>query len=367
MYYSFYLDVKKTMLVYRTEDITTRLDGMSEPVILKQYSPTINDMFEPESTTPKQFSTEAECKQDFYKLLWDNEYYRFGEIFGLKPEKKVSTKIKSPVISSAPITLVEIPKPIYHDLPQRNTVYNEDCLLTMSRMPDGFVDHIITSPPYNVGKRVSCGKNNAIYIGDENMYSEGYGDELNAEQYEEWLFQVIRECIRVTKYHVFFNIQMLSKNKRTVLKIHGEFCDYIKDKLIWNKSIAAPNIVPGIMRSAYEDIFIFSNDNPESRDFKDGEFSGSFSNVLSGVNASQNKHRKLNKATFPLYLPRTILNHWGEKGQLVYDPFNGTGTTGDACVIEKRDYIGSELDPLQCAASNQRIKDRTAAKEFDFG
>ena len=38
-----------------------------------------------------------------------------------------------------------------------NTTYNEDCLETMRRMPDGFVDCIITDPPYGIGE--SAGKN----------------------------------------------------------------------------------------------------------------------------------------------------------------------------------------------------------------
>jgi len=371
MYYSFYLDVKKTQLVYRTENTIIK-DIEGNDIDSKYFSAVLNDMFDPEATTPKQFETEAECKQDFYKLLWDNEDLRFGEIFGNKVQKAKKLVKDAKVTLDKAIKVLEepriiVPKIIYTDIPERNKVYNEDCRLTMGRMPDKYVDYIITSPPYNVGSRPSCGINNGIYKGDENMYSDGYEDKMSDQDYEDWLFEIIRECIRVTKYHVFFNIQMLTKNKRTVLKIHGEFCHYIKDKLIWNKQIAAPHITPGIMRSKYEDIFIFSNQNPESRDFKDGEFSGSFSNVLDMMNGSQNKYRKLNKATFPLYLPRVILNHWGEKGQLIYDPFNGTGTTGDACVIEKRDYIGSEIDPAQCELTNQRIKNRSIATEFNFG
>jgi len=374
MYYSFYLDKEKTKLVYRIEQKTAETDDGETIELTKIYSESVGGLFD--MSIAKQFLTEDECKKDFYKILFDNEDFRWGGVHGnekVKPVKQKAIKEKKAEIEKLKVEIyneepkVIVPKIVYTDIPQRNKVYNEDCLLTMGRMPDGYVDHIITSPPYNAGTRVSCGKNNAIYIGDENMYSDGYEDKLSDQEYEDWLFEVIRECIRVTKYHVFFNIQMLTKNKRTVLKIHGEFVNQIKDKLIWNKSIAAPHIVPGIMRSKYEDIFIFSNQNPESRDFKDGEFSGSFSNVLDGMNASGNKFRKLNKATFPLYLPRTILNHWGEKGQLIYDPFNGTGTTGDACVIEKRDYIGSELDPLQCEVTNRRITDRSAAQEFDFG
>lgn len=349
IYYSFYLNKEKTQLVYRTTG---------------GHSTSLNDMFNQEETKPLIFESHDACMKDFMHLLWDNEDYRYGQTFGLKKEKKTKEK------KVASISFVEKPVkpelPVFVNVPEINTVYNEDCLKTMARMPSGFVDHIITSPPYNAEKRISCGEHNAIYIGNEEMYSD-YEDNLTPEQYEEWLFEVIRECIRVVKYHVFFNIQMLSKNKRTVLKIHGVFSDFIKDKMIWNKSIASPNIVPGIMRSKYEDIFIFSNENPESRDFKDGEFSGSFSNVIEGVNSSRNKHSKINKATFPTYLPRTFMLHFCQKGQLIYDPFNGTGTTGDACVIEGMNYIGSELDPRQCEITNRRIKDQSAKLTFKFG
>lgn len=365
IYYSFYLDREKTQLVYRTQDITAKLDSGAE-VTLSQFNKEINTLFEPEKSIPKIFSSEEGCKADFYKLLWDNPDYRYGETFGIKKEKKSLKGTKSPVISNAPLVHVSLkpPMPVYETL-EINKVYNEDCLKTMARMPTGFVDYIITSPPYNAEKRISCGKNNKIYIGNEEMYSD-YEDNLTPEQYEEWLFTVIRECIRVTKYHVFFNIQMLSRNKRTVLKIHGEFIDYIKDKIIWRKTIAAPNIVKGIMRNSYEDIFIFSNQNPESRNFEDVEFSGSFSNVIESTGSSKNKFAKINKATYPLYLPRVIINSFCTKGQLIYDPFNGTGTTGDACVIENMNYIASELDPAQCDITNQRIKDQSAKIKIPF-
>ena len=350
IYYSFYLDRERTQLVYRTTE---------------GYSTKINDMFEQESTIPKTFDCKESAEKDFWKLLFDNEDYRLGTIFGLKKEKDKKASKKLTEVKATNEIIKAEPSIIYTDL-ERNKVYNEDCLLTMGRMPKDFVDIIITSPPYNVGDRLSCGINNHIYKGQESLY-DVYQDEMSNEKYEEWLFKVIYEMIRVTRKHVFFNIQMLGKNKRTVLKIFGEFHMFIKDRMIWNKKIAPPNIAERVMNSKFEDIIIFSNDRPEIKAFSDAKWNrGSFNNVIEGINATKNKHKKANKATYPLYFPRTILNYWGNKGELIYDPFNGTGTTGDACVIERFDYIASELDPFQCEITNKRIQERAAILSFNF-
>lgn len=300
------------------------------------------------------FPNKGEAELDFYGMLYDNEELRKGEFIDLdKTNKKKSTKAK--VVKD--IVMQEKKPRVIYDTLQINTLYNEDCLSTMSRMPDGYVDYIITSPPYNVGKNIEY---------DEDMYGE-YKDNLSHKEYHEWLYKIINECYRVTKNHVFFNIQMLSANKKTVLKIHGDFCDIIKDKIQWFKDIAVPHIQPGIMNGGYEDIFIFSKDNPESKKFSNVRFSqGQFRNTIKGNNASQNNYSKHNHATMPLYVPRIITNAFIAPGSLVYDPFTGTGTTQTSCVIELCDFIGSEMDEKQFNIANQRIKDEQSKLKIKF-
>ena len=53
---------------------------------------------------------------------------------------------------------------------------------------------------------------------------------MTKDQYFENQKQVIEELLRVTKYHLFYNIQMLSNNKQSVLKLMGYFNDKIKAK-----------------------------------------------------------------------------------------------------------------------------------------
>ena len=85
-----------------------------------------------------------------------------------------------------------------------NKIYCEDCLETMARMPDGFVDISITSPPYNLGNsRVS----------DSNFVYDCINDNLDLQEYFDLTKKWIDELLRVTKHHVFWNIQELTGNK----------------------------------------------------------------------------------------------------------------------------------------------------------
>lgn len=341
VFYSFYTDRFRSPenLVYRTEDGWSPLQ-----INLKMFP---------------QKEGENGAEKDFFALLWDNEDFRIGEYFDTDKGKK-SVKKESVQRSE---DYKKLPSDFSIEL---NKVYNLDCLLFMEQLPKGYIDYICTSPPYNAGARTSHGENNAIYKDDESMYNF-FEDSQTNDEYEEWLFKIIRDMLRVTKKHIFFNIQMLGNNKRTVMKIFHTFGMYIKDLIIWNKTIASPHIVPGIMNSAFEFIFILSNDNPQSRKFDDGNFKGNFRNVITGVNSSQNKYRHLNKATFPLYLPRTIMQKFGKPGDIWYDPFSGTGTTFHACILEKRDFLGTEIDIEQCESTNKRIFLEESALKMGFG
>lgn len=73
-----------------------------------------------------------------------------------------------------------------------NKIYNEDCLTTMKRMPDNFVDLIITSPPYNLGKKHHTGNNHF------DSY-DNYNDNLSESEYQNWQIKILIECFRVLK------------------------------------------------------------------------------------------------------------------------------------------------------------------------
>ena len=120
-----------------------------------------------------------------------------------------------------------------------NKIYCESNLETMSRMPDGFVDYVLTSPPYNVGYNQMNG--------DDTKKYKDYED--NLDDYFDNQRKLINELFRVTKKHVIYNVQMLGNNKIDFLKLLGCFSDKIKDIIIWKKN-AIPHIEQGIFNSS---------------------------------------------------------------------------------------------------------------------
>lgn len=342
IFYNFYEDRDKTILMWRTNE------GWSE--------------FQQDLL---MFDKLEDAHADFFKLLWDNEDFRQGKyIDTAKKEKKTKeSKIKddNTAIYVKNGSASTVPMDFKLDI---DKVYNLKAEVFMKEVPKGYFDYIITSPPYNIGERLSFGKNNAIYKGDEGMYDD-YEDAMTPEEYERQLFGWIEEMMRVTKKHVFMNIQMLAKNKSTIFEIFTKFKHDIKEVMIWEKTIASPNINKQIMTSVFEFIFVFSNVEPQKRNFVD-LVQPAFKNVIRGLNSSQNKYRHLNKATYPLYLPRTIIQAFGKKGDVWYDPFMGTGTTAHACFLEERHWVGTELDADQVESTNKRIWVEENQSKLDF-
>ena len=63
----------------------------------------------------------------------------------------------------------------------------------------------------------------------------------------------------------------------------------------------------------------------------------------------------LNKATYSSDLCTQLLSLYGKEGNVVFDPFNGTGTTAISCVDLNMNYLGSEISADQCEYSIDRI------------
>ena len=63
----------------------------------------------------------------------------------------------------------------------------------------------------------------------------------------------------------------------------------------------------------------------------------------------------LNKATYSTELVRKLLLLYTKENDLIYDSFMGTGTTANACIIEKRNFIGSEISEKQCKHAEKRL------------
>ena len=228
-------------------------------------------------------------------------------------------------------------------------IYNIDCLEWMKSMADNSVDAVVTSPPYNFCLRVrgedytKRSKNEEFgHTGQPmNKYTNGLTDDLDMKDYYEWQCLCIDEMLRITKGIVFYNVQIITGNKWAILKILGKYADRIREILIWDKITSEPAMHAGVLNSEYELIIAFDKSDCKGRQFRTANFErGTMANVIRIGKNRENDHR----AAFPLLLPRTLIHYFTNEGDIIADPFMGSGTTAVADINEKRHFIGTELN-----------------------
>ena len=198
-----------------------------------------------------------------------------------------------------------------------NRIYNEDCLEGMRRMPDGCVDAVVTSPPYNFCIRVRGDKyvhrsDGELMAGmPMNKYTNGLSDSLEMDDYYRWQCECIDEMMRISKGTVFYNVQVITGNKSAVLRILGKYADSIRDVLIWDKQTSEPAMHAGCLNSEYELIIAFDHGDCKGRQFRTANWErGTLSNVIRVGKNRENEHR----AAFPLLLPQVLIHSFTVAG-----------------------------------------------------
>ena len=241
-----------------------------------------------------------------------------------------------------------------------NKIYNENCLDTMRRMPDNFVDLTITSPPYNMKLKVQKGKYQHIlssspWAADDarTKYCGDFEDSLPIEDFYKIHSEIVTELLRVSKM-IFYNISIVAGSKRAFFKIIGEYSDFVKEIIIWDKGHGQPAISPGVLNRQSELIIVFDNSTAINRTFYKCNFDrGTLSDVWKIARGK--KISKDHGAVFPEELVQKIIENFSDEGDLIYDPFMGTGTTGHVASLYKRNYIGSEISKDYCKVAEERI------------
>jgi len=213
-----------------------------------------------------------------------------------------------------------------------NKIHNEDCLLTMGRMARGEVDLIVTSPPFNAKKD----------------YGETSSDDRS--DYEEWLAEVCAECERVASTAVYV---FISQRKMDIVKnsLRG-----FQQWLFWHR----PNLVSAggkIMFPWIPTITPIAMSWTNGRKPMLNEVWGvrTFDLIVATSPQSnfQGDLERFHVAQDPLkaYWPLIART----PGDIVYDPFMGSGTTAIVAERAGRKWVGSEINPDYVKGAEERI------------
>ena len=237
-----------------------------------------------------------------------------------------------------------------------NQIFNESCLDTMARMAEDSVDLVITSPPYNMNLRIRNGKYCSRQITKEfTTKYDGFDDNLPIDEYYRVHAHVLRELLRISPV-VFYNVQIVTGSKRAIFKLLGYFNEYVKDIIVWDKGNAPPAMGEGVLNRQSELIIVFDKHNAISRKFERCNFERGTLNDVWQIKRGKrvsNSHG----AVFPEELVEKILLNFSQEGDVVYDPFMGTGTTAVVCKKLNRRYVGSEIIQSYIDIAEERLKD----------
>ena len=205
-------------------------------------------------------------------------------------------------------------------------LWNGDCLEVMKQIPDGSVDLVVTEPPYDVhaGKGGGCFGNRQAYSEIEFM-SNGFSE------------TTLDELCRVMKK---INIYLFCSQKQ-IIPLLNYFVEKKKcnwNLLTWHKT----NPVPACGNKYLTDteyILFFREKGVKIN----GEYKTKFTYYVTPLNTADKKlygHPTIK----PVEILQNLIVNSSSPGDVVLDPFMGSGSTGIACNNTGRNFIGIELD-----------------------
>lgn len=257
-----------------------------------------------------------------------------------------------------------------------------DSEFVLKEFPDECVDLIVTSPPYDNLRK----------------YNNNIGDTWNKGKFQ----RIADELVRVIKpggvivWNVYDKTEKGTKSGTSL-----EQCLYFRDKglnindyMIWQKMNPMPAIQQPRYNPRFEFMFVFSKGKPKTfnpikipcvsaglhykstvknmggehgrrkvdyhvnsfmTDYNVWDMPVAQNKTVYEFNGEKVKH----PAVFPIQLPTRHIISWTNPGDIVLDPFAGSGTTLVAAINQDRHYIGIEMSEVYCEIIRQRIENET--------
>lgn len=243
-------------------------------------------------------------------------------------------------------------------VPFEDQIVCGDAIEVMRKIPDGSIDLVVTSPPYNIKNSTGNGLKDGrggkwANAALQNGYTH-YDDCLPHEKYVEWQRNCLKEMLRIIPETgaIFYNHKWRVQNgllqDRT--DIVTEFP--VRQIIIWRRK-GGFNFNPGYFLPTYEVIYLIAKPK-----FKLAAKANAHGDVWEFTQEFKNEH----PAAFPVALIERIIG--STEAEIVLDPFMGSGTTAIAAINLKRKYVGIELSPDYCEMTRKRIKSHRSQMTF---
>lgn len=250
------------------------------------------------------------------------------------------------------------------DLQYKETALPEDCIdkifhkssEAMSELPDHGIHLMVTSPPYNVKKE--------------------YDQDMTLKEYLGLIRRVGEETYRVLVTGGRACINIANLGRKPYLPLHsyiiGEMLDIgflMRGEIIWDKASSAGSSTAWgtwlsaknpVLRDVHEYILVFSKDSFSRKDDRK-ESTIERDDFLSWTKSvwtfpSVSARRIGHPAPFPVELPKRLIELYTYQGDIILDPFCGSGTTCVAAIESGRHFVGYEINSEYVRLSKDRIE-----------
>ncbi|NQU96477.1 MAG: site-specific DNA-methyltransferase [Chloroflexi bacterium] len=228
----------------------------------------------------------------------------------------------------------------------------------MHELPDRSVHLMVTSPPYNVGKE--------------------YDDDLTLDDYLALLGRVLSETHRVLVAGGRACVNVANLGRKPYIPLHAYVIEtarsagfQMRGEIIWDKGPGAGvstawgswmSASNPTLRDTHEYILVFQKP-PFGRPKRDGQEStierDEFLKWTKSVwtFGPESAKRAGHPAPFPVELPHRLIQLYTFEGDVVLDPFMGTGAAAIAALQDRRRYVGYDVSEEYCRRAQQRIEE----------
>ena len=218
----------------------------------------------------------------------------------------------------------------------------------IKRVPDNFVDFILTDPPYNIGKH-STG--NIPLPGRTPMNNDVAAWDWIDFHPEEWVDEFLRVLKPTGNLFVFTSYNQL-----------GRWYDCLDSRfdtsqfMIWHKTNPAPKVFKAGFLNSCEMIFCCWNKGHVWNFISQQEMHNFIESpiCMRPERLSDPKH----PAQKPTSVLKKLITIASNEGGVVFDPFMGVGSTGVAALGLRRRFIGFEINEVYFNAAKERIRNR---------
>ena len=240
-----------------------------------------------------------------------------------------------------------------------NQIYNIECLEFMKNIENDTIDLIFADPPYNLSK--SNFKMKFVKSGGSDLNTnKGEWDKFSQEDYEIFTKKWLSECLRILKKTG--NIWVAGTYHNIYLTGHlmQKLGFEILNEILWHKTDATPNLSCTRFVADHENFIWARKSRGNTFNYKEMKSINNNKQMRSIWSKGKTAGgKKIHPTQKPAWLLERIVLATSKPGDIVFDPFMGSGTTAVVAKKLNRSFLGTEINPCYYKAALERI-DKTS-------